>query len=214
MTAVTKAQIDVVSRAEFETHRRSVSKDIENLADAIREEGRQRSRDTETLRQDIKSISITSNRTPYQALGFAFGVFSFVIIVVAAVYGNGLERENKLMDVLAAERISHQGHLIDALTNYDTKQDAAQQRGTELSKNALEEEIKALGILLASKVAGAGSASSARHEAQAQELQELHRRAGLSEEWIKDHDFYVRGINSAQDERLRALERLIYKVTD
>lgn len=80
-----------VSREEFEAHRRQVSQDIAGLADAIKEEGRQRSFDTQTLRKDIKDLANTSGKPQYQALTFAFGVFSFVCIALAAVYTWGEE---------------------------------------------------------------------------------------------------------------------------
>ena len=75
-----------VSRQEFEQHRQQVSEDIANLAAAIREEGNQRALDTQTLRGDIKDIVKTVGKPQYQALAFAFGVFSFVCASIAAVY--------------------------------------------------------------------------------------------------------------------------------
>ena len=80
-----------VSRQEFEAHRQQVSTDIAGLAAAIREEGNQRSRDTETLRGDIKSLASASGKPQYQALAFAFGVFSFVCLGIAGVFAWGAD---------------------------------------------------------------------------------------------------------------------------
>ena len=80
-----------VSREEFEAHRRQVSQDIAGLADAIKEEGRQRSFDTQTLRKDIKDLTGNLGKPQYQALTFAFGVFSFVCLAISAVYAWGAD---------------------------------------------------------------------------------------------------------------------------
>lgn len=86
-----------VSRAEFDAHRREVSRDIENLGkaivDGLREEAHLRSQDTTNVRSDISKLTDNVNRLAtntgrpqYQFLGFAFGVFSFVIVLVSGLY--------------------------------------------------------------------------------------------------------------------------------
>ena len=179
-----------VTREEFENHRQTVSKDIENLASAIQAEGRQRSRDTESVRQDIKSLAALSGRPQYQAMTFAFGIFSFAIAMLVGVWSNGQNTNNASVALLDAERLSHQQNLIDALQGYDAKQDAMQLRGVELSKAAIDAEIKALGVLLNTKVDGGEAGSTARHEAQSNQIEELQRRAALDDERI--HELEIR----------------------
>jgi hypothetical protein len=116
-----------VSRQEFESHRQQVSKDVANLADAIRAEGVQRSRDTQTLRDDIKTLASSSGRPQYQALGFAFGVFSFVCLGIAGVFAWGadakweaaaqaLKSATVLEEALSQSRHDVQQVQIDRLT--------------------------------------------------------------------------------------------------
>jgi len=42
------------------------------------------------------------------------------------------------------------------------------------------------------------------------ELKELHRRLDFAESWEKDHDKRVVGLNAAQWERIRAIERKVF----
>lgn len=90
----------MITRLEFDSHRKEVSKDVESLASAIREESKARSlesdklrkevlADTKAIRQDIKDLVVTqtaSEKPQYQALAFSFGILTFVIMLTGGIY--------------------------------------------------------------------------------------------------------------------------------
>lgn len=41
-------------------------------------------------------------------------------------------------------------------------------------------------------------------------IRKLEAAEGLGREWMQEHDLRVRGLNAAQSERLRALERVVF----
>jgi hypothetical protein len=120
-----------VSRDEFEAHRRQVSADIAGLADAIKAEGAQRSRDTQVLRTDIKELSADSNRPPYQAMAFAFAVFSTVLMLFFGLYSFMDTKVEEATRVLAIER--HESE--EALSVARHKEQGAYLRGENLTQN-------------------------------------------------------------------------------
>lgn len=181
--------------------------EFEGVLELIRDGQKKTAREIDGLRDDIKSLATSSGRPQWQALTLSFTVFAAFMATIVGVWSSGQAANGRTQDRLMEATAIHQAALIEQLQKYDEKQDTAQLRGVSLSKDALEAKVTALGVLLTSQVHGEKTGSEARHEAQATELKELHRRAGLMDAWMKEHDFHVRGVNSAQDERLTALER-------
>ena len=108
-----------ISRAEFDSHRREVSRDIENLGKAIvgglREEAHLRSQDTTNVRSDISKLTENVNklaantgRPHWQLMGFAFGVFSFVIVL----FGGGYTYMDGLLRTKASELSHERNHSL------------------------------------------------------------------------------------------------------
>jgi len=175
MTSDTQPVVaDVVSRSEFEQHRMQVSRDIEGLSDAIRESVRATDRGLQQIREDIKDISATTGRPQWQALGFAFGVFSFVIIAIAGVWTWGESRvQNALESRLGAAEASNE-HFHGMVIQH-------QKEGHPQLANLIDVQ-----------------------------LSEIARRMDKAERWEEAHDLRVRGLNSAQWERIKFLERTVY----
>ncbi len=93
-----------ISRAEFDSHRREVSKDIENLGHAIVK-----------LTDNVSRIAANTGRPHWQLMGFAFGVFSFVIVLFSGgyTYMDGLLRTKE--SELSHERTHSLTEMIDNL---------------------------------------------------------------------------------------------------
>lgn len=200
-----------VSRSEFESHQKRVSADIENLVDAIREESKARARDTTDIRSDIKALSASAGRPQYQALGFAFGVFSFVIIALAGVYTWGetriaAERSLRLdsmadtVDLIGRDLKIHaesEGH-PGALNIQDAVEDL--RRDVDRDRDVLAATLVELDDKLQKEIAAAKEHAASIGTNLDTKLQ--------GEIEAADHE--SAGRHDVQAEKLRALERIVY----
>ncbi len=93
-----------VSRSEFDSHRREISKDIENITKAIVK-----------LTDNVNRLATNTGRPHWQLMGFAFGVFSFVIVL----FGGGYTYMDGLLRTSASELSHERNHslteMIDTL---------------------------------------------------------------------------------------------------
>lgn len=86
-----------ISRAEFDSHRIEISKDIENITKAIVK-----------LTDNVNRLASNTGRPHWQLMGFAFGVFSFVIVL----FGGGYTYMDGLLRTKASELSHERNHSL------------------------------------------------------------------------------------------------------
>lgn len=200
------------------TEPQTVTRDeFEGLAESIRE-----------LRKDIKGLGVDLGRVAghvgrpqYQALMFAFGVFSFVIISMAGLYTWGQNR-------LEAEKDRHVTAMVGETTKVEARlleRIAAVDDRSEARKASVEEKLEAIAVTASSATVSAESrvhdqvvAVDGRSELRKMAVEEkisalqntltdtAHSVTALSEKF-KEVEEQFKGRDKLTETELEALER-------
>lgn len=208
MTAKSTNLTDSTDRERLAT----VESEVTRLHSDIRKVGHDVRQLATVVSDGFKSMS-NAGRTDWKVIfgGFAVGftLLGMIFSVIGAGYLRDLTRVENNTKLHQVELVSSgkavSGHdiRISGLESQITLLDTVLQREMRLLDRAGDEKIKGLDTRLQQEMRLIIASLKV-------ELAEIKRRISVSEGWRDNHDKRVVGLNAAQWERIRALERKVF----